>query len=540
MSNSAANPPRNVEILLVAVAILASIALVFIATEHVVPTIAYAGGLLALGLIVLAVTRRKPGAEDQAGMTPDWAVTLAAIERQDVGIAITDRANRLVCANGLFESWFGFSGAPPRLPVNQLSAEELARIVRSAWRDGQSDPVEIEDGQRRWTAQAQRAGRADDYLVWRFAAVEASEAVDPQHVAGVLAGSLSRGGIELALVGPGGAIRAASSGLARRAAGDEEASMAGQDFASVIRAAGDRVYFTREGRKGSAQTLVEIPMADSPADGDVSDSLMVLIDSSVVAAAGEAKGPASPTESLFDHLPLGLAVTDRDGRFLTANAAFRQAAGIEAQQALPPYPSDLVLPHDKAAVSDAVRRCGQSRGLSGRIDVRLRNQPGGTGALAFAGMRGPGAAAVLLTLASPGQVERPDAAPVRVTESSTGGGGEILLIGHEETVRTVAERALTRENHRVTVAVDAEEGLHLLSDHAFDMVIADALLPGTEGASLVTEIHAIRANLPILFLADYAEEQLLRDLTGERADVLAKPFGVQQIAARAAALLQRT
>ena len=46
-------------------------------------------------------------------------------------------------------------------------------------------------------------------------------------------------------------------------------------------------------------------------------------------------------------LPIGLALVDRDGRFLTMNKAFRVAGGIKGT-AMPVYPGDLVVKEDKA------------------------------------------------------------------------------------------------------------------------------------------------------------------------------------------------
>ena len=49
----------------------------------------------------------------------------------------------------------------------------------------------------------------------------------------------------------------------------------------------------------------------------------------------------------------GLALVDRDGRFLTTNKAFRSAGGAGDDKSLI-YPGDLVVKEDKGAVADAV------------------------------------------------------------------------------------------------------------------------------------------------------------------------------------------
>jgi two-component system cell cycle sensor histidine kinase/response regulator CckA len=398
---------RLVDTLAVAAAVLASIALIRLVTGNLAVTLAYAGGLVVLGLAAFAAGRRRTAPADSPdGAVPDWAVTGAAIEQPGVAIAITDRANRLVCANAAYELWFGSAHAPPRLPVDGASAEQLARAARAAWREGDSTQVTIADEQHQWAAAAQRAGRGEDYLIWRFAPIVRSEPLAGigKWITGTFGKILSVAGIEIALVGPDGAIRACSGGFARRAAGDETASLAGQDFVALLRSdERDRIYFAREGRKGSPQTLVSVPLADpdvGAARPGEAPSLMMLFDSGVGLGGwgNETRGQTPQLESLLEQLPLGLAMTDRDGHFLFANPAFRRAAGVEGKK-MPPYPSDLVVRQDKTAMSDAVRRFGQGPASSGDIAVRLRAEPDEPVSLGLAGVRGLGDAAVLLSLA---------------------------------------------------------------------------------------------------------------------------------------------
>src|SRR5213075_1118355 len=106
---------------------------------------------------------------------------------------------------------------------------------------------------------------------------------------------------------------------------------------------------------------------------------------------------SSNLQALLDVLPVGLALVDRDGRFLTMNQAFRQAAGLSGT-GVPVYPGDLVIKEDKAAVADAVRRNARGPAMSGDLAVRLAHQSSEPVALTIAGLRGLGDAAVLLLL----------------------------------------------------------------------------------------------------------------------------------------------
>ncbi|MGC1269644.1 MAG: response regulator [Croceibacterium sp.] len=405
-------PSRRVELLAVAAAVLLTIALVHFAVSEWAVTLSFGGALMALALAAFVGARVRAVPADAAEtVQADWTVTVAAIDRPDCAIAISDRANRLVCANPAYEQWFGSAHPPMRLPVDGVGAEHLLRLSRTAWRDEASGEASIRIGDKSWTASARRAGRGDQYLIWSFVPVIT---VDPaanigQHITGYFGRVLSAAGIEVALVGPDGTIRAVNAGFARRACGDASASMAGQDFVRLLRSdEKERIYFTREGRKGSPQTLVNIPLLDPdaqpgrPGTARVGEapSVMLLLDTGVGLGGWgqEAYGQAPQLEALLEQLPLGLAMTDRDGHFLFANPAFKRAAGME-QKALPPYPSDLVIRQDKTALSDAVRRFGQGPASSGDIAVRLRSEPDDPVSLGLAGVRGLGDAAVLLSLA---------------------------------------------------------------------------------------------------------------------------------------------
>jgi two-component system cell cycle sensor histidine kinase/response regulator CckA len=400
---------RLIDTLFVAAAVVASVAMIWLITRSPPVALSYAGGVVVIGLVAAIAVRARPAtARDDGAALPDWSVTVSAIERPDTAVAITDRANRLVCANAAFELWFGSSYAPPGLPVDGSSGEKLARAARAAWRDGESGTEEIADEEGTWSAQAIRAGRSEDYLVWRFSKLGRANPLAQlvAQMAGPFGRILSQAGIEVALVGPDGAIRAANAGFARRAMGDGRATLAGQDFVALLRTdERERIFFAREGRKGTPQTLVQIPLVDpdaaDPGDARGAPSLILLLDSGIGVGGGwpdDTHAGTPQLEALLEQLPLGLAMTDRDGHFLFANPAFLRASGCE-QRGLPPYPSDLVVPEDKTALSDLVRRFGQGPASTGDVAVRLRADPDEPVSLGIAGVRGLGEPAVLLSLA---------------------------------------------------------------------------------------------------------------------------------------------
>ncbi len=122
-----------------------------------------------LGALAVMLARTRTSAEEAVGAQPDWSVSVAAIELPGVAVAITDRASRLTCANSEFAAAFGTAHAPPGLPLGEAAAEALTRKARAAWRDGSGAARSARTGRHALAVAAFRAGRADDYLVWRFA-----------------------------------------------------------------------------------------------------------------------------------------------------------------------------------------------------------------------------------------------------------------------------------------------------------------------------------------------------------------------------------
>ncbi|MDY7099204.1 MAG: response regulator [Pseudomonadota bacterium] len=398
-----------------AIGVIASAAVIFLATTDIVITAVFACTVLLLlaGVFIFDRSGDEPAETDE--VAPDWSVTVAAIEGEVEGsgtaIAITDRANRLVCANSAFVAAFGATNAPPILPLQRDGLEAMSKAARIAWRDGAFALDELpglDDTAPQWTVTAVRAGRGDDHLIWRFTPILPSETTTLQalDLIGPFGQMLSRAGIETAITSATGVIRSVSSGFAERAVGDGNATLAGQDFVSFLRSDDrDRLFFAREGRGGTPQTLVDVPLGDIGIEGetrpDETNSLMLLIDSGVGIGSGwdgSSQAGVAQLDALLAQLPLGLAMTDRDGRFLFANDAFLRSIDREGR-GLPAFPTDLVVREDKGALSDAVRRHGRGPATSGDMAVRLTNQPEEPVSLGLAGVRGLGEAAVLLSLA---------------------------------------------------------------------------------------------------------------------------------------------
>jgi len=366
----------------------------------VVGNLAVAAGFLATSLVLagaLLLFRRLFPFSRADATEPDWSVARALAASSPEAVAITDRAGRLVCANDRYESLFAGFPTPPALPVDDVGATDLSAAGRAAWRDGAASVQRLLARGTPLRAEIERAGADDDLLVWRFRGVEALDLAST--VEGVIGGPtgdrLAAAGIMAALIGPDGRIRAANRVLRARAMGHEEGAVAGRDFARfLITDSHGLVRFEREGLTGSPLRVLQVPFLD----GDDAPMLVVMLDEEGGASEPAIGASASAhVRSLVSLMPFGMALVDRDGRFLQMNDAFARAAQVDA--AAPPlYPGDLLVKEDKGVVADAIRRFANGATHSTDLAVRLKDHPDEPVALSIAGARGLGDAAVLLSL----------------------------------------------------------------------------------------------------------------------------------------------
>ena len=128
-------------------------------------------------------------------------------------------------------------------------------------------------------------------------------------------------------------------------------------------------------------------------------------------------------------------------------------------------------------------------------------------------------------------IEQTAQAKAAVRRSDTWGTGTILLVEDEDMVRTVAERALSRQGYKVLTANDGEQGLEVLaSGEKIDLLISDVVMPNMDGPSMVARARSSHPDLPVLFMSGYAEEQLRKSIDIANVAFLPKPFSVSQLA----------
>ena len=343
---------------------------------------AFFAGMIALGLPLALFARRGPAVEEAVQAAPDLSLLRAALDASAEPIAITDGRGALVAANRACEEYL--RGRPP------ADLRDAGPALSAALRDGAAAFEAVSDDGRRARVSLAQAG--PDRLVWTFAPAGDDDLVgEARRLLSSAAGDrISEAGLMAVLASGSGSLIAANRAFLIRALGGADTEAEGTPLVDLLQMGEEGQFlFAREAKAGTPLRILQIPLADS--DGP---SLFLLLDESAGAVGGEA---GANINALLEILPLGLALADRDGRFVYLNSAFRRAAGL-SRTAAPTWPGDILVDEDKAAVSDSVRRFARGPSMSGDVAVRLKAKPDEPVALTVAGARGLGDAAVLLSL----------------------------------------------------------------------------------------------------------------------------------------------
>jgi two-component system phosphate regulon response regulator OmpR len=115
----------------------------------------------------------------------------------------------------------------------------------------------------------------------------------------------------------------------------------------------------------------------------------------------------------------------------------------------------------------------------------------------------------------------------------------LLVVDDDERLRALLQRYLTGNGFRVTAASSASDAHALMKSIAFDLIIADVMMPGESGLELTRTVRA-QSQVPILMLTARGEPQdRIAGLELGADDYLPKPFEPRELLLRVGALLRR-
>ena len=263
---------------------------------------------------------------------------------------------------------------------------------------------------------------------------------------------------------------------------------------------------------------------------------------------GSWRAKADPSQ--LENCLINLSVNARDamprGGTLTIRTANRSIDGNEAQ-AMGLSPGDYVeiavgdtgtgMPEDVAQRAFepffTTKEVGKGTGLGLSQVFGFVRQSGGHVAIDTAHGRGT---TVRIVLPRDAVGPMPDDIPEERRSAPRGAGEAILLVEDEERVRTFSAEALRDLGYSVVEAVDGAEALSLIDRGTrVDLLFTDVIMPGMTGRELAERARERIAGLRVLYTSGYTRDVIARrdgDATLVEHDVLAKPFGIDELARR--------
>ncbi len=105
----------------------------------------------------------------------------------------------------------------------------------------------------------------------------------------------------------------------------------------------------------------------------------------------------------------------------------------------------------------------------------------------------------------------------------------ILVVDDEEQIRSMLTQMLEHEGFAVDTAENGEEGMDLITRHAYDLIITDMIMPIKDGLKLIMELIRDYPDLRILAISGGGAIKAERYLTmagylGDDIATLEKPF----------------
>ena len=116
----------------------------------------------------------------------------------------------------------------------------------------------------------------------------------------------------------------------------------------------------------------------------------------------------------------------------------------------------------------------------------------------------------------------------------------ILVVEDDNDISRLLEIHLSDIAFKVDVANNGVDGLNRASNHDYQLIVLDLMLPGLDGLEVCRRLRGMGINTPVLMLtAKSSELDRVLGLELGADDYLTKPFSIKELQARIKAILRR-
>lgn len=116
----------------------------------------------------------------------------------------------------------------------------------------------------------------------------------------------------------------------------------------------------------------------------------------------------------------------------------------------------------------------------------------------------------------------------------------LLIVEDDRKTADYIVKGLSEAGHACDCLADGRDGLFAATRESYDVIVADRMIPGLDGLSMVKAIRAAGVRTPILFLTSVGGvDDRVEGLEVGGDDYLVKPFAFSELSARIGALGRR-
>ncbi len=108
--------------------------------------------------------------------------------------------------------------------------------------------------------------------------------------------------------------------------------------------------------------------------------------------------------------------------------------------------------------------------------------------------------------------------------------GNILIVDDDRNLLELMGMMLQSADYEVTTSHDGEGALSAVKGQAFDLAVVDLKLPGTDGISLMRELHQVNPEMPVIILTAHSSvKSAVEAIRMGAFNYLAKPFDLDEL-----------
>lgn len=115
---------------------------------------------------------------------------------------------------------------------------------------------------------------------------------------------------------------------------------------------------------------------------------------------------------------------------------------------------------------------------------------------------------------------------------------KILIVEDEEAISNLIRMSLQKAGYSCEQAMDGESAADRITEHTYDLVLLDIMLPGMNGYELLDYIKT--TNMPVIFITAMGTlDDKVKGLKAGADDYITKPFEMVELLARVESVLRR-